>query len=142
MFRFRLSALHLPLFLGIAFCSWARHDRSTWGAADVESHAGARPAAAGLPEAGWRRTADGWEEVANWSTTSDGQRPTQAARIHPGLVAALILLVSLAALLAFDPLVESYRNFRGGELNRLLLQQWAHRVRRRAESRPHSPNSL
>lgn len=112
-----------------------------FGETEVESNARA-PSKAGIPETGWRRTVEGWEQVSNWRTSSDGQQHSRAARIHPGLVAALIFLVSLAALLAFDPVVESYRRMGKADPQRLLLKRWAHRLRHRAESEPAPRDSL
>jgi hypothetical protein len=104
----------------------------------MEPNAHASPNQAGFPTTGWRRTVEGWERVGDWRTSSDGQNYSRATKIHPGLVAALILLVSLAALLAFDPVVEPHRKVRNAEPHRLSLERWANRLRRRAESR-HSP---
>lgn len=52
---------------------------------------------------GWRRTATGWE----WDQAWQPPRPTRyvpyvGRRIHPGVIAALQLLVSLFALVATD----------------------------------------
>ena len=137
----RLPALTVRLLVGVACCVSAVYGRDVFGETEVESIAHA-PTKASLPETGWRRTVEGWEQVGNWRTSSDGQKHSPATHVHPGLVAALILLVSLAALLAFDPVVESYRNISSAEPHRLLLKRWAHRVRRRAESIPSPPDSL
>ncbi len=138
----RLPALTVRLLLGVACCVSAAHGRDVFGETEAESNAHASPTKSGLPETGWRRTVEGWEQVGNWRTSSDGQKHSPATHIHPGLVAALILLVSLAALLAFDPVVESYRNISSAEPHQLLLKRWAHRLRRRAESLPSPPDSL
>ncbi len=142
MFASRLLALSVPLFLGIVCCVSAVHCRLMFGGTEIESDSHVSPTNVGMPETGWRRTVAGWEHVGNWRTSSDGQKHTQATHLHPGLVAALILLVSLAALLAFDPVVKSYRNMSGVEPHRLLLKRWAHRLRKRAESQPSPPDSL
>ena len=136
MFTFRLPTRTVLLLLGVACCVSAIHCRDVFGGTEIESNAHASPTQAGFPKTGWRRTVEGWEQVGNWRTSSDGQNHSRATQIHPGLVAALILLVSLAALLAFDPVVDSYRKARNAEPHRLLLERWANRLRRRAESRP------
>lgn len=142
MFTSRFPTLTVPLLLGVACCVLALHCGDMFGETEVESHAHAPSTTAGFPETGWRRTIEGWEQVGSWKTSSDGQQHAQATRIHPGLVAALILLVSLAALLAFDPVVESCRRKSNAEAQRLLLKRWARRLRRRAESHPVPPDSL
>jgi hypothetical protein len=55
--------------------------------------------AAGVPRSpqDWIRTADGWEQRASLVV----ERPTQPTQVHPGLVAAFQLGVSLLVLLAF-----------------------------------------
>jgi hypothetical protein len=53
------------------------------------------------PEIIWRRTADGWERVSDWERPPP--REPSLAAVHPILVAALLLMLSLAALLAFPP---------------------------------------
>ena len=47
----------------------------------------------------WRRTNHGWERYSDWFS-QDPPLPT-ATRIHPILVAALQMLISLGALVAF-----------------------------------------
>ena len=134
MCAFRLPPLTVPLLLGVVCCVSAVDFGVVFGGTEFESNAHASPTKAGFPETGWRRTVEGWEEVGNWQTSSDGQKHSQATHIHPGLVAALIVLISVAALLAFDPVVESYRSMSRAEPPRLPLNRWAHHLYRPAES--------
>jgi hypothetical protein len=51
----------------------------------------------GLRASGWRRTPLGWEKASEWDVVAPSiSHP--GARLHPGLLAAFVLLVSLAAL--------------------------------------------
>ena len=52
---------------------------------------------------GWRRTAQGWEQVADWRMPVSPPREPFACRIRPWTIAALQLLVSLLALLLTCP---------------------------------------
>ena len=55
------------------------------------------PSAQGAVESGtWVRTVDGWERRSDWATS----RPLYDPALHPLVIAALELLVSLAALIA------------------------------------------
>lgn len=52
----------------------------------------------------WRRTKDGWEQNTSWTVEPPLKLPFRGVTaIHPATVAMLQLLVSLAALIAFDP---------------------------------------
>ena len=55
----------------------------------------------------WRRTSTGWEQTGNWQPNPLAMLAEigiqSAGAIHPLLVAALELLVSLAALIHFSP---------------------------------------
>jgi len=57
----------------------------------------------------WRRTATGWTKVG--SLRHRAIRPRQAVAFHPGLLAILQLLLSVAAFLVFEPKA-SWRNKR------------------------------
>ncbi len=58
---------------------------------------------------GWRRTAQGWEQRAHWRMPGHARvgAPEYAeipiVSVHPVVVALLQLLISLGALLAFEP---------------------------------------
>lgn len=62
------------------------------------SAASAAPAAA---DDGWRRTVDGWERVASWQEPVTSPVVSAVQRIHPLVVAAMIVLVSLGVLVAY-----------------------------------------
>lgn len=58
------------------------------------------------PASTWRRTTRGWERNSAW-LSQESKQPTgfvsqTAAHIHPTVIAALQLLASIAALVAFD----------------------------------------
>lgn len=66
-----------------------------------------QPPKAAPGESQWRRTADGWEK------TPLRRPPLVAARVpHPGLVAALQGMLSVAALLAFTSMGSAQPAFR------------------------------
>ena len=51
----------------------------------------------------WRRTNAGWEQTTNWQVSATPEvsaNPPFATRLHPLIVAALVMLFSLAALVA------------------------------------------
>jgi hypothetical protein len=52
---------------------------------------------------GWRRTAQGWEQLSDWMMPVSPPREPFACRIRPWTIAALQLLVSLLALLLTCP---------------------------------------
>ena len=80
---------------------------------------------------GWRRTATGWENTDDWTTSSSSTGETRATNLHPGLIAAFVVLVSLGGLLAFDPL---FRRRRLVKSDKALIQNWGVRLRRATDS--------
>ena len=76
--------------------------------------------------AAWVRTVDGWERMDRWSPASK-----EPPALHPLVVAAGQLLVSLFALAAAEPADLSRRNSRP----RLALQQFPHFRRRNCTKR-------
>lgn len=53
---------------------------------------------------GWRRTAAGWEHRSTWETAARSSSAGGVERLHPLVVAALLLLVGVGALVANDTL--------------------------------------
>jgi hypothetical protein len=51
----------------------------------------------------WRRTTRGWERRSEWELARTRRVTPPLAAVHPLLPAALILLLSTAALVAFSP---------------------------------------
>ena len=50
----------------------------------------------------WRRTAQGWQRIDDWPQPQSGPIDAGVAHVHPLVVAALIGLISAAALLGFE----------------------------------------
>lgn len=71
-----------------------------WAAAELPL---AEPSCAGLAATDWRYTSEGWQRP----TWLDASIPTRRPALHPGVIGALQLLLSLMALVAFPA-------FRGG----------------------------
>lgn len=62
----------------------------------------AKTAASPPPAGVWRRTSQGWRRTNNWPSQADPTVVPSVARIHPGVLAALIGLLSLAGLIGFN----------------------------------------
>jgi hypothetical protein len=80
-----------------------------WWTADSDWGAEPAPAAASGPQ--WRRTTDGWIKVGSGGASAlDRPAPQRAAEpaLHPGVVAAFMLLAGVLSLSLFDarPLVK------------------------------------
>lgn len=71
------------LAIGYGACTWT----------------GPRAAERAPPHDPWRRTIDGWERRDRWEVAE----PHPALRLHPGVVAAGLLLTSLLALAVAAP---------------------------------------
>lgn len=72
-----------------------------------DSHSQDEPHPARVDRNDWRRTATGWEQAGNWQPNPPMvlavTASPSAGAMHPLVVAALELLISLAALLHFSP---------------------------------------
>ena len=77
---------------------------------------------------GWRRTESGWVQTDQWVTSSSSTNESRATQLHPALIAAFVILVSLGGLLAFDPLIHR-RPKRWLKSDRVLLRDWGRQLR-------------
>lgn len=82
---------------------------------------------------GWRRTESGWVQTDSWITSSSSTRETPATRLHPGLIAAFVVLVSIGGLLAFDPAIRRRRE-RLIKSDQTLIRNWGRQLRESADS--------
>jgi hypothetical protein len=68
----------------------------------VAAEAAVPAQAAPIRDDRWRRTTRGWEQTANWPRAVR-VAPSAPPAPHPLVVAALLLLLSIGALVAFSP---------------------------------------
>ncbi len=82
---------------------------------------------------GWRRLDSGWVQTDDWTTSSSSTGQATATRIHPGLIASFVVLVSIGGLLGFEP---AFRRRRAKTIlsDSSLIQSWAFRLRNRVDS--------
>ena len=59
---------------------------------------------------GWRRTAQGWERRTQWALSNRTDQSTASFKLHPALLAAFQILVSLFAWVVSIPSAPAHRN--------------------------------
>jgi hypothetical protein len=88
-----ILAVSLILFCTLWLASW-------WPAGQQDQQERGTTAHAAQADVQWRRTSDGWQRRESWETQA---QPGGPGGVHPLLIAALQLLVSLFALVAAAP---------------------------------------
>jgi hypothetical protein len=81
----------------------------------------------------WRRTPQGWERRANWGEQTRILNPRyDVANVHPFLPSALLVLVGIAALMAFDKNGDGRKT--SGAATPAMTTHWDPRMRRTASA--------